>query len=206
MLTLSFIKQFVSHHDEIAYLFVAIGVLIEGEFVAIIAGIFSYLKSLNIFLVFFAVIVGGVGKATIGYSIGYYLKKYYSHREFLKTIEHRVNKFLPSLIERPFLSSLISWFLILGIKWFSLIYSGYKQVNIRQFIKTEIPSLLIWASAVISLGYFFSYTALSISHDIQKLAIILAILFVAFFLFEKVLAFIVLLLNTSKVAVRNLME
>lgn len=206
MMTLGFIKHFVALHDEIAYILMIIGVLIEGEFVAIIAAVFAYLKSLNIIFVFLAVILGGAGKTVIGYSIGYYLQKHHSHREFLKNIENKVNKFLPSLKERPFISSLASWFLILGIKWFSLIYSGYRQINIRQFIKTEIPSLFIWAGTVISFGYFFSYTALSISHDVHKLSIILLILFVAFFLFEKVFAFIILLLNTSREAVKNLME
>jgi membrane protein DedA with SNARE-associated domain len=191
MLTLSYIKEFAFAHADIAYLLIVLGVIIEGEIVVVIAGIFAHLGSINIFYAFLATIFGGSIKSVLGYGIGYYLQKNHSHRPIVHQSERRVNYFLPNFCERPFWSIFLSRFLILGIHWFGLIFTGYKRIKIRTFIKAESSSLIVWAIAMLSIGYFFSYTALSVSRDVRKFLGILLLFFIAFFIVEKIVAFII---------------
>jgi membrane protein DedA with SNARE-associated domain len=191
MLTAEFLKHFISLHANTIYLLVIVGVLTEGEIVAILAGALTYIGSLNIAASFLAVVLGALGKSVIGYAIGYYLKQKHSHRPMLCNVEKQVNRFLPAFMERPFIFSLLSWFLVLGIKWFALIYVGYKQYKVSLFAKAEIPALLIWSVVVFFFGYFFSFTALSISHQLQRFSILLLTFLVCFFIIERLITFII---------------
>jgi membrane protein DedA with SNARE-associated domain len=198
MITLSYITHFVSLHAYIAYVLIVIGVIIEGEIVVVLAGIFSYIGSLNVFIAFFSTLLGVSVKSILGYSLGYYLNKNHSHRPILYKAEHRLNYFLPRFAERPFWSLFLSRFLILGIYWFALVFAGYKRIKIRTFIKAEIFSFLVWSVAMLSLGYFFSFTALLISRDIRKILIVILVFFIAFFILEKIIAFVIELSGINK--------
>lgn len=191
MLTLSYIKQFASMHAELAYALIVLGVIIEGEIIVILAGIFAHLGSINIFYALLATVFGGSIKSVLGYSLGAYLQRKHSTRPIVYQSERRVNYFLPNFCLRPFWSIFISRFLILGLHWFGLIFTGYKKINIKTFIKAEASSLLVWSIAMLSIGYFFSYTALSISRDVRKFLGIILLFFLAFFILEKVIAFII---------------
>lgn len=197
IITLSHIRHFVDLHSDIAYILITLGVILEGEIVVIIAGIFANLGSLNIFVAFIATMIGGGAKSVLGYALGYYLQKYHSGRPIVAQAERRVNYFLPRFSERPFWSILISRFLILGIHWFSLIFSGYKKIKIKTFAEAELASLMVWSISVLALGYFFSYTALSISRDVRKFLGIILICFILFFIIEKLLAFIIEITNAE---------
>lgn len=191
MLTINFIRHFVEAHAVFAYVFIFFGVLFEGEIVVILAGIFTYLGSLHTATSGVAILLGGVSKSVIGYSIGYYLQKHHSHRTFLKKIENRISYFLPRFTERPFWSIFISRFFILGMNWFALIFSGYKRVNIRTYIRAEISSLLVWMTFMFSLGYAFSYAALNVSRDIRKFLGFLLLFFLVFFIVRRMIAFFI---------------
>lgn len=191
MLSISFIKHFAASHAEIIYLLIVLGVIIEGEIAVIIAGILAHLGSINIYLAFLATLVGGSLKSVMGYSLGYYLQKNHSDKKIVAQTESRINYFLPNFIKKPFVSLFLSRFLILGIYWFALIFAGYKKIKIKTFIKAEASSLITWALVMLSLGFFFSYTALSISHDIRKFIGLILIFFIMFFILEKVIAFII---------------
>lgn len=198
MITLGHIGHFVELHANIAYVLIVIGIIIEGEIVVILAGIFANLGSLNIFVAFIATLIGGGAKSLIGYSIGYYLQKNHSGKPIIKYAEHRVNYFLPRFCERPFWSILVSRFLILGLHWFTLLYSGYKKIKIRTFVEAEISSLVMWSISMLGLGYIFSFTALSISRDIRKFISIIFLFFIAYFILEKVIAFLVEIASNKK--------
>jgi len=189
------IRHFIEIHAVIIYIIIFLGVIIEGEIAVIFAGIFSFLGSINIFIAFAAVILGGVVKSLIGYSIGYYLNKHHSHRPFMGKIEMRISHFLPRFIERPFWSIFTSRFLILGIGWFTLVFSGYKNISIKTYAKAEGFSLALWSVLIISLGYFFGYTALSISRDVRHVLVLILVFFIGFFILEKIIAFIFELFN-----------
>jgi len=185
------IRHFIEIHAIIVYFVIFLGVLIEGEIVVIFAGIFSYLGSINIFVALASVIVGGVVKSILGYTIGFYLNRHHSHRMFMRKIEGRISYFLPRFKDKPFWSIFISRFFILGIGWFTLLFSGYKNIPLKVYIKAESYSLAIWSVGIILLGYFFGYTALSISRDVRHVLVIILIFFISFFVLEKIIAFIV---------------
>jgi len=191
MLSISYIQSFAASHADIMYLLIFLGVIIEGEIMVIIAGIFAHLGSINIYHALIATLLGGVTKSIIGYSLGYYLQKNFSQNKFLAQAENRVNSFFPNFLKRPFLSMFLSRFLILGMYWFTLIYSGYKKIKIKTFIKAELSSLLSWAIVMLSLGYFFSYTALSISRDVRNFLAMMLLFFIMFFVLEKIISFVI---------------
>lgn len=191
MLSISFIKHFAASNAEIIYILIILGVIIEGEIAVIIAGILAHLGSINIYLAFLATLIGGSLKSIMGYSLGYYLQKKHSDKKIVSRTESRINYFLPNFIKKPFISLFLSRFLILGIYWFALIFAGYKKIKVRTFIQAEASSLITWALVMLSLGFFFSYTALSISNDIRKFIGLILIFFIMFFILEKVIAFII---------------
>jgi len=191
MLSIGFIKQFALNHANSFYVLISIGVLLEGEIMVILAGIFSHLESINIVTAFLATLLGCAMKSIIGYNIGYYLNKKHSSNRFLSKAEERIHHFLPNFSKKPFLSIFLSRFLILGIYWFSLIYAGYKKINIKTFIRAEISSFIVWSITMLSLGFFFSYAALSISRDIRNFLAFLLLFFIGFFLLEKIVAFVI---------------
>ncbi len=194
-ISVSAIRNFVEIHAIIVYLIIFLGVIIEGEIMVIFAGIFSHLGSINPFIALTFVLFGGAAKSIIGYSIGYGLQKNYSHRPFIYKMERRISYFLPKFKEKPFWSIFTSRFLILGVGWFTVIFSGYKKIPLKIYAKAESYSLVIWSIGILALGYFFSFTALSISKDVRKFLAIILIFFISFFVIERVIAFIVELFN-----------
>ena len=202
-ISISAIRHFIEIHAVFIYIAIFLGVIIEGEIAVIFAGIFAFLGSINIFVAFASVILGGAMKSLIGYSIGYYLNKHHSHRPFMGKIEKRISHFLPRFIERPFWSIFTSRFLILGIGWFTLLFSGYKNIVLKTYIKAESFSLVIWSILVMSLGYFFGYTALSISRDVRHVLVLILVFFIGFFILEKVIAFIFELFNINQIKIEE---
>ena len=188
MLSFYFIKHFVAEHATTIYALITLGVFLEGEIVAVLGGIFAHLSSINIYLIILSVFIGCLLKSILGYSFGLYLNKNHSHRSIVKKTEARINYHLPNFTKKPFLSIFLSRFLVLGIYWFSIIYAGYKRIDMKTYIKAEIVSFIAWASVMISLGYFFSYTALSISRDIRNFLLLLVLFFIVFFIIEKIVA------------------
>jgi len=192
------IRHFVEVHAIIVYFVIFLGVVIEGEVVVIFAGIFAYLGSINIFLALVSVISGGIAKSYLGYTIGFYLNKYHAHNGFISKIEKRIGSFLPRFDEKPFWSIFISRFFILGIGWFTLVFSGYRKVPLRIYARAEALSLGIWSVGVIALGYFFSYTAISVSRDVRNFLLLILLFFILFFILEKVVGFIIELFEIRK--------
>ncbi|HAE36495.1 MAG: hypothetical protein UR85_C0007G0004 [Candidatus Nomurabacteria bacterium GW2011_GWF2_35_66] len=192
------IRHFIEVHAIIVYLILFLGVIIEGEIAVIFAGIFAYLGSINIFIAIIAVVLGGIAKSFLGYTIGYYLQKHHSHKPFINKMEGRISYFLPRFKERPFWSIFISRFFILGIGWFTVIFSGYKKIPLKIYAKAESYSLAIWSVGIMALGFFFGYTALSISRDVRHVLVIILVFFIMFFVLEKIIAFVFELFNIKE--------
>jgi len=197
MLTLDSISHFISLHSNLAYILIGLGMLVEGEVIVITSGIFVHLGSLNLLVTFIAVVFGCCLKATMGYSFGSYLRRNHSHLSIVRRIENRVNYFLPNFSERPFWAIFLSGFLILSMNLFTHIYSGYKKIKLSIFIKAIFSSILVWTSIMLFLGYFFSYTALAVSHDIRRFLLVILVCFIFFFILEKAVAFFIELFETK---------
>jgi membrane protein DedA with SNARE-associated domain len=78
----------------------------------------------------------------------------------------------------------------MGANYIVIIFSGYEKVDYRKYLKAEISSIIIWAPLLLSLGYFFSYTALHISREIWKFSLVVLILFIIFILFDKLVSWL----------------
>lgn len=205
-LSINLIRHFVEEHAVIAYALVVLGVIVEGEVAVILAGIFSHLGSLNPFIALICVIFGGGVKSFLGYTIGFHLQLKHSHRPFLGKIEKRISYFLPHFDQEPFWSIFISRFFILGIGWFTLIFSGFKKVPIKIYAKAEAFSLAIWSVGILALGFFFSYTALSISKDVRNFLGIILVFFIAFFVLERIIALFIELFEKKEVKTEDKKE
>lgn len=191
MFSIEYIQSIAANHAEIIYLLIFLGVFLEGEIVVILAGIFAYLGSIDTVIVFLSTISGGAIKSVFGYSLGCFLQKKYSNNNILKQAEDKIHTFFPNFLNKPFRSVFISRFLILGMYWFTLIYSGYKKIKLKTFIWAEILSLITWSLIMFGLGFFFSHTALLVSKDIRNFIIIILAFFVAFLILEKMITLIV---------------
>jgi len=198
MLTIHYIKEFALLHAHLIYLLILLGVVIEGEIAVILAGIFAHLGSINLVVAVYVIFIGGGIKSFIGYSIGSYLQNHHSNSAILYKIERRVNHSFPRFDKRPFWSIYLSRFLLFGIYWFALIFAGYKKTNLHTFIKAELYSLVSWTFVMISLGYFFSYTAISISRNVRNFFGFIIIFFIGFFILEKIIALFINLFETEK--------
>ena len=190
-ISISAIRHFVEIHAVIAYFIIFLGVILEGEIIVIFAGIFSFIGSINPFIALASVILGGAMKSFLGYTIGYYLNKYHSHKPIISKVERRISYFLPRFKDKPFWSIFVSRFFLLGIGWFTLVFAGYKNIPIKLYAKAEALSLALWSIGFLALGHFFGYTALSISRDVRKVLLLILIFFILFFILEKMIAFVV---------------
>lgn len=198
MLTINFIRHFAASNADIAYLMISLGIILEGEIVVIIAGIFAHLGSLKIPWIFVFILIGGGLKSALGYAFGFYLQKHHSDKKYIRQAESRINYFLPNYEKKPFISIFLARFLILGMHSFAVVYAGYKKINLRIYFKAEAFSLIFWSIIMVSIGFFFSYTALSISRDVRKFLGIILIFFIMFFILEKIIAFIIELFETRE--------
>jgi membrane-associated protein len=184
MHTVNLLISLVENHQVLAYLLIYIGLIFEGEFFVIFTGILAHLGALNFYFSLLFIVLGSITKTFIGYALGEYLFKKFNHNNFFKYIQKRVYIFLPRFKIKPFWSIFISKFII-GANNLVIIFSGYENINYKQFLKAEISATVVWAPLLLSLGYFFGYTALHISHEIWKFSTVVIILFILFVLFDK---------------------
>ncbi len=189
MHTLTFFIHFIQSHAPWAWLLLFIGILIEGEVTLIIAGILGFQHALSLPEIIFVAALGAVAKTFLGYAIGSWLSKKWPQSKFLKYIERRILTLLPKFRERPFWSIFISKF-VYGANNVTLIFSGYMKTALNIFLRAEFISTIIWLVGFLGMGYFFSYAALTISHDIRKVVLIMFIFILVFILIQRLLSFL----------------
>jgi len=189
MHTINFLGRLVEHHQVITYALVYVGITFEGEFFLICTGILTHLGGLNFGFALLFVLLGGFTKTLLGYEIGGFLFRKFNSNKIFKYIQKRVHRFLPKFNEKPFWSIFISKFMI-GANHLVIILSGYEKIDYKKYLKAEVFSTIIWAPLLLSLGYFFSYTAIHVSHTIWKFLIVVLILFIIFILFDKLVSWL----------------
>lgn len=186
MHTIEALSHIVESSQSLAYLLIFLVTLVEGEIVALSGGILVLLGALNFWLVLLAVLLGAIGKTFIGYFLGVFLYNRFNHSKFFQYIEKKVLTMLPHFEEKPFWSIFISKFLMMNHA--VIIFSGYRKINLKKYLKAEMLSNPIWALSLVSLGYFFSYTAIRISNGISGFILIIVLFVVGFFVVEKIVS------------------
>jgi membrane-associated protein len=187
MHNVNFLIQLVEHHQTWAYAIIFVGLIFEGEFFIIFTGILAHLGALNFWVSLPFVFLGALSKTFIGYALGEFLYQKFNHHKFFKYIQKRVYNFVPRFKTRPFWSIFISKFII-GANNVVIIFCGYEKINFKKFLKAEFSATVIWAPFLLSLGYFFSYTALHVSREVWKFLLVVLILFIMFVLFDKLVS------------------
>jgi membrane protein DedA with SNARE-associated domain len=78
----------------------------------------------------------------------------------------------------------------MGTNYLVVIFSGFENIDYKKYLKAEASSTVIWAPLMLSLGYFFGYTALHISREIWKFSMVVIALFIIFILFDKLVSWL----------------
>ncbi len=186
---IAMLQQLAAEHAVISYGLIFFGVILEGEFTLILAGIFT---NLHILSGPWALVAGGAGaivKALLWYYGGFIIFRKRPSSKFFNYLKRQVLFFLPKFIERPFWSIFISKF-VYFIKRLTLIFSGYMRINIATYMKAEVLSSAVWVPVLFSIGYFFSYAAFNISRDFRKYTLIVLAFTVCFFILERLCSFV----------------
>lgn len=187
MYTVKFLTTLVENHQILAYTVIFLGLIFEGEVVVITTGVLAYLGALDFTLSLVFIFTGSFVKTFVLYYLGEILNKKFSYNKFFQYIERRVLYFMPRFEQKPFWSIFLSKF-IMGTNYLVILFSGYKKISLETFLKAEIISTIIWAPALLSLGFFFSQTAISISKEISKFSLVIFGLVIVFLLFDKIVS------------------
>ncbi|MFA6353518.1 MAG: hypothetical protein WCW93_01140 [Candidatus Paceibacterota bacterium] len=187
--TINLLIGLVEHNQVLAYLFIFIGLIFEGEFFIIFTGILAHLGALNFWFSLFFIFLGALSKTFLGYALGECLYKKFQYHRFFKYIQKRVYNILPRFKAKPFWSIFISKFII-GANNIVVIFSGFEKINFKLYLKAEILATIVWAPLLLSLGFFFSYTALHISREIWTFSLVIIVLFIIFTLFDKLVSWL----------------
>jgi len=189
MHTVNLLTSLIENHQVLAYVVIYIGLIFEGEFFIISTGILAHLGALNFWFSLLFIILGGLSKTFLGYALGEFLFKRFNHNKFFRYMQKKVYGILPRFKVKPFWSIFISKFII-GANHIVIIFSGYEKIDYKKFLKAEFSSTIVWAPLMLSLGYFFSYTALHISSEIWRFLMVILILFTLFVLFDKLVSWL----------------
>ena len=187
MYTVKLLTTLVENHQILAYTVIFLGLIFEGEVVVITTGVLAYLGALDFTLSLVFIFTGSFVKTFVLYYLGEILNKKFSYNKFFQYIERRVLYFMPRFEQKPFWSIFLSKF-IMGTNYLVILFSGYKKISLETFLKAEIISTIIWAPALLSLGFFFSQTAISISKEIGKFSLVIFGLVIVFLLFDKIVS------------------
>lgn len=177
----------VAMHAFLAYAILALGIIIEGEVFVIVGGILAHLGALSFSGVILVVILGALLKTFICYGIGNILFKFFPHSPLLKVIQRRIQYIFPRFNERPFWSMFIARFFVLGAHTVTLVFAGYNKTSFKKIVLAEICSVIPWSVGFTALGFFFSHSALAVTHDIRKFLIIILLSLVGFLIVEKII-------------------
>ena len=183
-------STFITTNPELAYAILFLGILWEGEFILIMAGILVHLKIFSLFPTLAIATSAAAVKTVLGYYIGSFLGKTFPNSQILKYFERRVFYYLPRFRERPFWSIFLSKF-IYGVNNAALIFAGYVKANFKIYCIAEGVSSIIWLGGMFVLGNLFSQKALSISHNVRNFIFIILLFTIGVVILQKTINIII---------------
>ncbi len=189
MLTVHFLRHLVENHHILIYFIIWAGLVVEGEFILISTGILFHLGALNIYVASIFILLGLFSKTFLGYYIGVIIQQKLRHIKIFNYIEKRVSSMMPNFKKKPFWSVFISKY-IMGANNLVILFSGYHRVDFKKYIQAESLSNITWGPMLVCMGYFFSYTALHISHEVWRFSFIVLVLVVSFIVFDKIVGWL----------------
>lgn len=189
MYTVNFLRHIVENHQVLVYLVILLGLIIEGEIFVISAGILAHLGALDPYFSLIFIWLGMLLKTFIGYYLGGLIQRKWRTTKFIRYMNKRVLGIMPGFKKKPFWSVFISKF-IMGANNVVILFSGFHNIDFKKYLRAEISASLIWAPLMLCLGYFFSYAALRVSHEVWRFSLIVLILIVIFFVVDKMISWV----------------
>lgn len=186
MHTVQFLAHLIENHEILVYCLIFLGIIVEGEFIILCTGILLHLHAIHLPFTLFFVLMGGFTKTFLGYYVGVFIRKQWKETRFLKYVEKHVNHIMPHFIKKPFWSIFISKFLL--VNHIVIIYSGYKNIDFKKYLHAEVSATLLWGPGLLAIGYFFSYTAIRLSHEIWEFTLIVLGLIAMFMILDKIVS------------------
>lgn len=179
--------QLVQNHRFWGYAILFIAMIFEGEVFLIVAGILATLEAFDIGDVLWISFVGVILGNSSWYYLGTKLKDAGLSKRMIRWAERAITFFLPRFRERPFKSIFFSKF-IYGANRATVIMSGVLHIPFKLFFKAEFLASILWVTLYVSVGYFFGFAAINITHNASRFALIAVIFVVAFILIQRLIA------------------
>lgn len=183
-ITIEHIIPFVEAHRYTGYFLLFVAMLLEGEAFLIIAGMLAHLGAFDLGDVFWIAFLG----VFLGNLIWYYVALNLSDKNYMRGIVTRaqgiVLHFLPQFRERPFKSIFFSKF-IYGANRATVIVSGFIKVKFRTFFEAESLASIVWVLLYGTVGYFFGYLAIQMTHKAAYFALLILAFVVGFILLRR---------------------
>lgn len=190
MRLLSFLTMLVASHTLLVYAVLLVAVTFEGELALLMLGVLSHAKILPVSHALIIGIVGAILKTLWSYHLGVALKKYIPKNGLFDFIERKVHSTFPHFQNKPSLSIFLSKF-IYGLNHLTAIFSGYTGVPFKKYAVAELSSSAIWLALMFTLGYFFSHAAFSVTHNLQKVAIIILAAIIGFLILSRIIEWVI---------------
>lgn len=181
----SFFLSYISYWKPLAYFFVFLGMILEGDMVLFTVSFLAFTGLLNWILVLFTVLSGIWIGDLFWYWIGTHLK---GSNNFLARWVHRITTpFDQHIAKRPFKTILISKFAY-GIHHAILIRAGALGIPVKKYIRIEIVSSLLWITIIGGLAYFSKQSFDHVRHTLHKAELSLLFGVIVFFIFWKIMS------------------
>ncbi len=128
---------------------------VPSEVVIPLAGFFAEKGALNIFLAFFAVLIGNTLGMAIDYAIGYYLGKdvIYKHLEFFHVKKESLDNFDKWFNRNGSFAVFISR-MIPEVRSIMSIPAGFAKMPLKKFFFWSILGSAIWDAVLMAFGYY----------------------------------------------------
>lgn len=179
--------QLVQDHRFWGYAILFVAMVLEGEIFLIAAGMLATLEAFDIGDVLWISFTGVILGNMMWYYLGAKLKDSGFSKRIIRWAERAIAFFLPQFRKKPFKSIFFSKF-IYGANRATVIMSGVLHVPFRLFFKAEFLASILWVALYASVGYFFGFAAVNITHNASRFALIAVVFVVAFILIQKLIA------------------
>ncbi len=182
------LEFFIQANPFIVYALIFLGMLIEGEGIILFASIFAWQGLISWPMLGIVVIIGTICGDLLWYSAGKYLKNTAFGIWLDKRYEKTGHWVYEHIVSRYGRYALISKFMYFTTRP-TIFLAGWHGFDFKKFFKATSIATIIWAFAMIIVGYFFGYTVYLIGYKkvLRKIELFAAGLFIMVFLIEYVL-------------------
>lgn len=179
----TFLANFSEVHRILTYLFIFLGIFVEGEIILIVSGVLVRAGSIDFFDTLAVAFCG-----TIAHDITYwYIGKLFfasKKEKFLFLNLKRLGPFLARIHKNNsyIFTSKFTW----AFNRLVLIASGYENMPVRRLLNYVIPAAFLWVTTLVALGYVFAHKTHILRKDIRTVILSITVFVVVLFIFENI--------------------